>query len=101
MTEAASHAERQYRVSRSLEDEARGLIGKQPDAIQAHLIIDAERQLELRDDSARTHNTWVATYALARAASMLAWAFNEIRRLELEAVGQEPLFACDPDETDV
>ncbi len=99
MNEAASHAERSLRISRRLEDQARSLIGKQADAIQAHLIIDAGEHITAKDDGP-THNTWIATYALARASTMLAWALNEIHRLELEAVGQEPLFACEPDEAD-
>lgn len=92
MSEAASHAERAYRVSTDLEREARGLFGKQPDAIQAHLVVDAGEQITAKDDGSLTHNTWIAAYALARATTMLAWAFGEIQRLELEAAGQAALF---------
>ena len=99
MNEASSHAESVYRISRTLETEARSLFGKNEDAIHAHLVIDAEHELDQRDDSAQTHNTWIATYSLHRAVSMLVWALNRVNRLELEQAGQEPLFACDPDET--
>ena len=88
-----------YRISRTLETEARSLFWKNEDAIHAHLVIDAEHELDQRDDSALTHNTWIATYSLHRAVSMLVWALNRVNRLELEQAGQEPLFACDPDET--
>jgi hypothetical protein len=100
VNEAASHAEQSFRISRDLEQQARSLFGKKADAIQAQLVIDAEKEIDKRDDHAPTHNVWVASYALARATMMLSWAFSEVQRLELEAIGQEPLFACDPDEAD-
>ena len=94
MSEASSHAERSYRMSADLQREARSLFGKNPDAIQAHLVVDAGEQVTPQDDGI-THNTWIASYALARATTMLAWAFAEIQRLELEATGQEHLFEVD------
>lgn len=98
MNEAASHAERSYRISRDLEADARSLIGKQADAVYAHLLIDAEREHDQRDAGEATHNTWVATYALARSTSMLAWALGRVGQLEVELSGQAALFACDVDE---
>jgi hypothetical protein len=98
VNEASSHAASGgYRVSGELEREARGLFGKQPDAIQAHLVVDAGEQITAKDDGSLTHNTWIASYALARATTLLAWAFGEIQHLELEAIGQEPLFDEDSD----
>lgn len=101
MNEAASHAAsaERRRQFETLEQEARSLFGKQADAIQAHLVVDAGQQITSQDDGL-THNTWIASYALARATSMLVWAFRRIERLELEAAGQEQLFACDIDETE-
>jgi hypothetical protein len=100
MNEQASHAasaERRYRVSTDLEREARGLFGKHPDAIQAQLVIHAAQEITAKDEGV-TRQAWIASFALARATTMLAWAFNRIERLELEAAGQESLFDPDPDD---
>jgi hypothetical protein len=86
---------RDYRISQTLEQEARLLFGKQPDAIQAQLVVDAAEQITAKDEGV-TRQAWIASFALARATTMLAWAFNQIQRLELEAAGQESLF--DPEE---
>jgi len=92
VSEHASHAERSERIYRSTESEVRTLIGKQPDAIIAHLVIDAEEQIEQRDNTAQMHVVWVNTYALARCASFLQWALTRVQQLEIEAAGQERLF---------
>jgi hypothetical protein len=91
VTEAASHAASSERRHETLEQEARSLFGKQADAIQAHLVVDAGEQITAKDDGV-THNTWIASYALARATTMLAWAFARIQQLEMEALGQDKLF---------
>lgn len=95
MSEAASHAASAERRG-TLEQEARSLFGKKADAIQAHLVVDAAANITSKDDGV-THNTWIASYALARGATMLSWAFARIERLELEAIGQEQLFDEDAD----
>lgn len=100
MSEASSHAERVHRLEQNLEGEVRDLMEQRHDRIMAHLVADAEQRLEARDDSATTHVVWVHTYALARACTMLQWALARVARLELEAAGQDPLFACDIDEAD-
>lgn len=94
MNEAASHAERAYRVANpTTEEQARALMGKQSDAIFAHLIIDAELEIEKRGDVARgTEVVWVHTYALARCASMLAWTLARVNQVELELSGQRELW---------
>ena len=96
MKEAASHAASADRARGTLEQEARSLFGKQADAVQAHLVVDATANITSKDDGL-THNTWIASYALARATTMLVWAFQRIERLELEAAGQDALFDEDAD----
>jgi hypothetical protein len=99
MNEAASHAVSAERRDdyQTLEQQARALFGKQSDAIQAHLVIEAGRNITPQDDGQATHHTWISSFALARATTLLYWAFQRIERLELEASGQETLFDEDAD----
>lgn len=81
MTEAASHI---ARTDEYAEKRLRHLLHMRKDAIQAELVIDAEKHLEAGDDRALVREYSISVYALASATTLLEHAFKTIQALEAD-----------------
>ena len=81
MNEAAQH---NARLDEHAETLMRRLIGKNKDAIQAELVIDAVEHLDAADAGAYIRDYSVTVYALSHATTLLQHAFKTIEALEAE-----------------
>lgn len=81
MNEAAQHIARYDEHAEKL---MRSLVGKNKDAIQAELVIDAVNHLDSADNRAYAREYSISVYALSCATTIIAHALKTIQALEAD-----------------